>query len=110
MDTIHTAPADIAIQLIHWLCRQPEEGVALQTFQQAMGSDDLRDAYHGVPNHPGQLCFCAVAFRDVQKDELRFAASYGHIFGFKAAVNNFNRLLELLTAVALRIGGAATSH
>ena len=39
-----------------------------------------------------------------------FAISFAHVFGFSAAVTNFNRLPELLTAVARRIGGVPTWH
>ena len=50
------------------------------------------DAYHGVPNASSELQFCVVAFLDTDKHEVRFAVSYGHLFGFAAAVVNFNRL------------------
>ena len=51
-----------------------------------------------------------VAFRDTASNEIKFATSYGHLFGFAAAVVNFNRLPELLTAACRRLGAAPTWH
>ena len=56
-----------------------------------MGSDDLQDAYHGVPNAPEQISFCIVAFRDPVRNIMCFAISYGHLFGLAAAVNKLTR-------------------
>jgi hypothetical protein len=68
------------------------------------------DAYHGCPNDPTQLCFCVVAIMNPHTKKIEFYPSYTHLFGLTAAVVNFNRLPELLTAVARRIGIATTWH
>ena len=39
---------------------------------------------------------------------MEFYISYTHLFGLSAAVVNFNRLPELLTAVCRRLGAAIT--
>ncbi len=59
-----------------------------------------------------QLPLCVVAFLDGTSAIARvvFAVSYTHLFGFSAAVANFNRLPELLTAAARRIGQCTTWH
>lgn len=75
-----------------------------------MGSDDLADTYHGIRNWPEQLPFCAVTIRDPERNTTVFAISYDHLFGLAAAVNNFNRQPDLLTAIARRIGRFATWH
>ena len=51
-----------------------------------------------------------VAFRDTGSNEIQFATSYGHLFGFAAAVVNFNRLPELLTAACRRLGAVSNWH
>ena len=51
-----------------------------------------------------------VAFRDSGANEVKFATSYGHLFGFAAAVVHFNRLPKLLTAACRRLGAAPTWH
>ena len=109
-ETIATTPPDIALQICAWLahCGVPHE--ELQKLIAGVGSDDLQDAYHGVPNASSELNFCVVAFRDTASNEIKFATSYGHLFGFAAAVVNFNRLPELLTAACRRLGAAPTWH
>ena len=51
-----------------------------------------------------------VAIRNLVLGRIEFYISYAHLFGFSAAVVNFNRLPELLTAAARRIGHAPTWH
>ena len=76
-----------------------------------MGSDDLADAYHGIPNCPGQLPSCVVAVRDSDHNTMVFEICFGHLFGLAAVVDDFNRLHQFLTAVAPpRIGGCAAWH
>ena len=86
----------------------------------ALGSDDLQDAYHGVPNIPSQLPACVVAPPDTPREYTRgdgpvvapmvFAIAFAHLFGLLAAVANSNRLPELLTAVCRRVGCCMTWH
>ena len=64
-----------------------------------IGADDLQDAYHGCPNDTTQLCFCVVAIMNPHLKNVEFYISYTHLFGLSAAVVNFNRMPELLTAV-----------
>ena len=75
-----------------------------------LGADDLQDAYHGCPNAANQLCFCVVAIMNPLSSKVEFYISYTHLFGLTAAVVNFNRLPELLTAAARRIGIAPSWH
>ena len=109
-DTITTTASDIAMQLIMWLARSTDTPLRLEHSRFVMSSDDLADAYHGIPNCPEQLLFCVVAVRDPKRNTMVFAISFGHLFGLSAAVSNLNRLPELLTAAARRIGGCATWH
>ena len=111
-DTIATTPPDIAMQCAMWRGRCGASHDQLKAFDIIMGSDDLADAYHGVPTKPEQLCLSVVAFRStaLHRAETNFAISVGHLFGLAAAVVNFNRLPELLTAVCRRIGFCPTWH
>ena len=70
----------------------------------------LADAYHGVPNIPAQMRLCVVAMRNPHTGETTFYISKTHLFGLSAAVVNFNRLPELMTAVGRRIGMSPSWH
>ncbi len=108
------APADIAIQILLWLSSTgiPVSWAGFLALCPKLGSDDLKDAYHCVPNLDAQLPLCVVAFLDVTPAIARVVIAVSHklLFGFSAAVANFNRLPELLTAAARRIGQCTTWH
>ena len=112
-DTISTTPADIGIQILCWLFNGPDGITRRSTLGEiwvGLASDDLADAYHGVPNALRQLGLCVVALRNPHTNEMIFFVSYTHLFGLSAAVVNFNRLPELMTAVCRRIGACPTWH
>ena len=101
-DTIITTPADIGIRELFWLFNGKEGCTRWDEFGDlwvGLSSVDLADAYHGVPNTKGQLCLCVIAVRDPQTNAMVFFVSYTHLFGLSAAVVNFNRLPELMTAL-----------
>ena len=75
-----------------------------------LSADDLADAYPGVPNIPAQLNLCVVAMRNPHTGKTEFYMSKTHLFGLFAAVVNFNRLPELMTAICRRIGCATSWH
>ncbi len=113
-ETIMTAPPDIAIQVLLWLAAAgiPASWETFLALRPTLGSDHLEAAYHRVPNTSNQLALCVVMFMDTSLAQPRvaFAISYAHLFGFSAAVVNFNRLPELLTSIARRIGRCITWH
>ena len=82
----------------------------METLWVGLSADDLADAYHGVPNAEEQLGVCVVALRCPQTDSIIFLISYAHLFGLSAAVVNFNRFPELMTAVVRRIGACPSWH
>jgi hypothetical protein len=51
-----------------------------------------------------------VAFRNPHTKTTVFCLSFTHLFGLSAAVVNFNRLPELMTALGRRIGACPTWH
>ena len=77
-----------------------------------VSSDDQKDAYHAIPNLTQQLNFCVIDFLDVdaQPATMCFCFSWGHVFGFKAAVNNYNRLPQLGVAAMRRTMGILGWH
>ena len=113
VDTITNSPHDIAVQILSWLF-QGKKGT--KSFKEAkgmkvgLGADDLADAYHGIPNCPPKLGLCVVAIMNPSSKIIQFHISFTHLFGLSAAVVNFNRLPELLTAVCRRIGAFPTWH
>jgi len=114
-DTIMTSPHDIGIQILCWLFNGEEGSTRFDlknTFALWVGlsADDLADAYHGVPNIPAQMNLCVVAMRNPHTGTTEFYISKSHLFGLSAAVVNFNRLPELMTAICRRIGHAPSWH
>jgi hypothetical protein len=107
-ETVSTAPQDIGIQVVCWLFQGKRGAKRYEAVKHSMsvllGADDLQDAYHGCPNAANQHCFCVVAIMNPLSSKVEFYISYTHLFGLTAAVVNFNRLPELLTAAARRIG------
>ena len=112
-DTIMTTPHDIAIQILTWLFSGKEGASRFEAFKDllvSLGADDLADAYHGIPNALEQLGLCVVGIMNPELERMEFYISYAHFFGLSAAVVNFNRVPELLTAACRRIGAATTWH
>ena len=108
-----TTPHDIAIQILCWLFngKQSEARFASKgSMWVGLSSDDLADAYHGVPNLPSQLNLCVVAIRSLHSGLTEFYISKTHLFGLAAAVVHFHRLPELMTAICRRIGQAPSWH
>ena len=64
-EAIHTAPPDMAVQVLMWSSNNIPEGSAKAFWDSrpALGGDDLKDAYHGVPTCPCQLPLCGIALR-----------------------------------------------
>ena len=64
-----------------------------------IGTDDLPDAYRGLPVCQDQLCFSSVAVF-IPKIGWRFTPLYGLAYGLESAVVNFNRFPQLGVAMA----------
>ena len=101
-DTIMTSPHDIAMQILCWMF-SGEHGKQRfrdkSTLWVGLSADDLADAYHGVPNIPSQMNLRIVALRNPHSGVTEFYVSRTHLFGLSAAVVNFNRLPQFMTAV-----------
>ncbi|CAE8627868.1 unnamed protein product [Polarella glacialis] len=108
-ETIFTTPYDVSSQLLTWLRRQLGKRL-LGSWQPSLGSDDMEDAYRSIPNAIDQLGLCIVAFRHPRWNRIVFAIGYAHLFGFRAAVVNFNRVPELMIASARRLGAVPCWH
>ena len=108
-----TTSHDIAVQILTWFFSSREESKRFRgprSLHIGSGADDVADAYHCIPNACSQLGLCVVAICNPYLHRMEFYISYAHLFGLTAAVVNFNRLPELLTAAARRIGLAPTWH
>ena len=79
-------------------------------FELEIGTEDLQDAYRGSPTDEDSTPFTIVAFFCVFARAWRAAEMYGHSFGFKSSVNNFNPWPEFLVAVARRVLWVITAH
>ena len=73
-----------------------------------LGLDDLFAAFRRVPS--SQPEFTIVALYEFDSDSVRFHEVFGMNFGLKAAPLQFNRVAELLCAVAACFGGLPVDH
>ena len=73
-----------------------------------LGLDDLFAAFRRVPS--SQPEFTIVALYEFDSDSVRFHEVFGMNFGLKAAPLQFNRVAELLCAVAACYGGLPVDH
>ena len=108
MDTIFTVPVDIAVLCAKWLRKRAGRPLT-KDLQPFLGTDDMEDAYRWFPTQPDHVPFSVIAVQD-HEGKIVFAIANAHLFGLAAAVNNFNRIPELLTSVARRIFGVPTWH
>ena len=74
------------------------------------GTVDERSAFRWTPVAPEQLQLSVVAFWDRRVSRVRFVVLYGMAFGFGAAVLNYNRKPELLTAAARCLANCVCTH
>ena len=78
-----------------------------------MAWNDLRNAYRGIPTVPSQLGACVIALPVLDEHgvaTMMFAIVWGHPYGLKSAVNNFNMWPEAIVAVCRRIYGTCIWH
>ena len=110
LDTICTTPFDISANLL--IHSRQRLGLLADHWKPGLSSDDQKDAYHTIPNLFTQLGLCVIAVLDttVSPPVTRFCASWGHVFGFKSAVVNYNRVPEFLVAVCRRAFATLTWH
>ena len=108
-DTILTAATDVSMAYLLFVRMLIGQPLADQ-FQPALACDDLKDAYHGMPNKASQLRFTIVATKDPKTDAVVFFVAYVHLFGFKLAVGNFYRFPALMTALCRRLGAVMVWH
>ena len=81
-------------------------GVDMPTM--AGGTDDLADAYRHVPTNAPNMT--VVVLPDPSTGEPKYFTLPGFNFGLRAAVPQFNRFPELMTAVARRMLDVVCSH
>ena len=74
------------------------------------GVDDLQDAYRGCPNSDRSARWSVVIFYDKAAKKWMCVELFGHSYGFRSSVNNFNEWPELAVAFARRFGAVVTSH
>ena len=105
-ETIFTVSIDFVASVAAALCRRlgdqagpPEE--VFQWLRLRLGTDDLPDAYRGLPVRPDHQRFSVVAIY-VPGSGWKFTLLWGLAFGLESAVVSFNRLPQLGVAVARR--------
>ena len=94
-ETITTVLQQLAVQTVDDLAEVP-------WFQPRVGTDDLPDAYRGLPVSPDQQGYSIIAICHPETG-WGFLELWGLAFGLQSAVTNFNRLPLLGIAGARRI-------
>ena len=108
LDTIHTAPFDQAVIILKNV--RATLGRKLEgDMEMGLSTDDQKDAYHSIPNLVTQLGLAVVAFLNEQ-GTMVFTIAYGHVFGLRAAVTNYNRVPEFGIAITRRVLGCMLWH
>ncbi len=73
-----------------------------------LGLDNLFAVFRRVPSSQSE--FTIVSIYEFDSDSVRFHEVFGMNFGLKAAPLQFNRVAELLSAVAACFGGLPVDH
>ena len=72
------------------------------------GTNDIKAAYRRVPTAQPQ--YSCVAVYNTDANDVQFCDVWGHNFGLKSAVVNFNRFPEMATCAARRLFAVCTEH
>eukprot|EP00435_Cladocopium_sp_Y103_P008552 s4807_g2.t1 len=106
-ETIFTVNIDFVAAVAASLCRRLQASPAAQLdvehpwFRMRLGTDDLPDAYRGLPVCPAHQRFSVVAIY-LPSQGWRFTLLWGLAFGLESAVVAFNRFPQLGIAIARR--------
>ena len=74
------------------------------------GVDDLQDAYRGCPTSDDSAPFIVILVYNPKLRRWQGAEIYGHSYGFRSSVNNFNAFPELGVAFCRRALAVLTAH
>ena len=109
LEKVHHCPQDFivtaAIHLVQGLSLPLPDWAQVES-----GVDDLENAYRSCPTDAESDAWTVVLLYDVHKGRWRASAQYGHSYGFRSSVNNFNAWPELGVAFCRRALAVATSH
>jgi len=78
--------------------------------QPQIGVDDLKDAYRGCPTDDDASRWSAVLVYDPYREQWMATMVFGHLYGFRSSVNNFNALPELEVTFCRRALTVPSSH
>eukprot|EP00435_Cladocopium_sp_Y103_P067262 s583_g29.t1 len=106
VDFVASVASSLARRLLHLHPDQPLE--TLDWFRMRLGTDDLPDAYRGLPVLPAHQGFSTVAIY-VPRLGWRFTILWGLAFGLESAVVSFNRFPQLGVAISRRCTLAMTA-
>ncbi len=73
-----------------------------------LSTGDQKDAYHVIMNKIGHTPFTVLAVTEPGTGKTWFAIAYCHVFGLTSAVNNYNRVPELIVSVTSRVLAVVT--
>lgn len=105
VETITTVNVDCVASFARMVCdhlaidSQPADRLPWLSLR--LATDDLPDAYRGLPVHPDHMKYSYIAI--YTDHQWQFTPLYGLAYGLESAVINFNRLPQLGVAAARRI-------
>ena len=109
-ETIHTVSVDFVASVASMLAAELPVGQdSLPWLNMRLGTDDLPDAYRGLPVCDSHLCFSIVAVY-VAPLGWRFTILHGLAYGLESAVVSFNRVPQLGIAISRRCCAAPGSR
>eukprot|EP00435_Cladocopium_sp_Y103_P042485 s1483_g11.t1 len=109
-ETIFTVNIDFVASVASSLVRRLQHAPHLDSWLRLrLGTDDLPDAYRGLPVHPDHQRFSVVALY-VPQVGWRFTVLWGLAFGLESAVVSFNRFALLGISIARRCTLAMTAQ
>ena len=100
-ETIHMAAPPAVAAFVRYLRNQLGKKLRGK-WQLVAGSRDMKSAYKQVPLHADQAPFVVITVWDINTHRWRFVVSRALLFGFSGAVLLFNRIPNLLVAIARR--------
>ena len=108
-EKIHHCSAEFGGTIAVYAARQVA-GPWPEWMQIHMGTDDLNEAYRGCPTSECSARWSIVLVFDVVANSWAGSMMYGHSYGFRSSVNNFNAWPELQVAFSRRALRVPTSH
>ncbi|CAE8595290.1 unnamed protein product [Polarella glacialis] len=108
-EKIHHCPVEFAIMLaVFFAMAVPRPWP--EWLQAELGTDDLADAYRGCPTSDASAPWTVLFVYNTAARKWMCTELWGHSYGFRSSVNNFNAWPELVVGFCRRFLSVLTGH